>query len=71
MKVFDNLQVADVVSNSIRYDFVGTGANKFDAYPTVIKYTVNSTTPTVVNLGDIGDQQDTDNTPRHCLEILF
>lgn len=63
IEVFDNLQVADVVSNSIRYDFVGTGANKFDAYPTVIKYTVNSATPTVVNLGDIGDQQDTDNTP--------
>ena len=63
IEVFDNLQVADVVSNSIRYDFVGTGANKFDAYPTVTKYTVNSATPTVVNLGDIADQQDTDNTP--------
>ena len=63
LEVFDNLQVADVVGNSIRYDFVGTGTNKFDAYPTCTKYTVNSATPTVVNLGDIGDQQDTDNTP--------
>lgn len=63
IELFDNLQVAEVVSNSIRYDFVGTGTNKFDAYPTCTKYTVNSSTPTVVNLGDIGDQQDTDNTP--------
>lgn len=63
IELFDNLQVGEVVSNSIRYDFVGTGTNKFDAYPTCTKYTVNSATPTVVNLGDIGDQQDTDNTP--------
>lgn len=63
IELFDNLQVGEVVGNSIRYDFVGTGTNKFDAYPTCTKYTVNSATPTVVNLGDIGDQQDTDNTP--------
>lgn len=63
IELFDNLQVGEVVGNSIRYDFVGTGTNKFDAYPTCTKYTVNSATPTVVNLGDVGDQQDTDNTP--------
>ena len=63
LELFDNLQLSEVVGNSIRYDFVGTGTNKFDAYPTCTKYTVNSATPTVVNLGDVGDQQDTDNTP--------
>lgn len=64
LELFDNLQFSEVVSGSIRYDFVGTGTNKFDAYPTCTKYTVNSpSAPTVVNLGDVGDQQDTDNTP--------
>ena len=64
IEVVDNLNVAEVSgSSSIRYDFVGTGTNKLDAYPTTTKYTVNSATPTVVNFGDIGDQQDTDNTP--------
>lgn len=63
LELFDNLQVSEVVGNTIRYDFIGTGTNKFDAYPTCTKYTVNSATPTVVNLGDVGDQQDTDNTP--------
>lgn len=63
LEVVDNLMVGDTSANSIRYDFIGTGANVIDAYPTTVKYTVNATTPSVTTTGDIGDQQDTDNTP--------
>jgi len=64
IEVVDNLNTSEVDgSNSIRYDFVGTGTNKLDAYPTTTKFTVNSATPTVATFGAIGDQQDTDNTP--------
>ena len=64
IEVVDNLQTSEIDGNSsIRYDFVGTGTNKLDAYPTTTKYTVNSATPTVATFGAIGDQQDTDNTP--------
>ncbi len=62
-EVVDNLNVSDTVSNSIRYDFIGTGVSTLDAYPTVLKYTINTVTPTVANFGDVGNQQDTDNTP--------
>lgn len=67
IELVDNLQPGDTVSNSIRYDFIGTGTTKLDAYPTNMKYTVNTATPSVLTTGDIGDQQDTDTTP----PILF
>lgn len=65
LEVIDNLSSGEVDGNSsIRYDFVGTGTNKLDAYPTTTKYTVNSpSSPTVATFGAVGDQQDTDNTP--------
>lgn len=63
LEVTDSLQLADLVSSSIRYDFVGTGGNILDAYPITIKNTVSSPTPSVTNIADISNNQDTDNTP--------
>lgn len=63
LEVTDSLQLADLSGNSIRYDFVGTGGNVLDAYPVTIKNTVSSATPSVTNIADVSNNQDTDNTP--------